>query len=86
MNLYSFHLNENDPLPNVMMIYPQVIEKLSVSRASGEAKLQVMKDIAAEHKVQWDPAPLEKEIRAVPDDLLVSTCFLNTSVIAQGWH
>lgn len=48
----------------------RVVEKLSVSRASGEAKLQMMKDIAAEHNVQWDPAPFEDEIRAVPDDLL----------------
>ncbi|KAG0587961.1 hypothetical protein KC19_2G204900 [Ceratodon purpureus] len=48
----------------------RVIEKLSVSRASGEAKLQVMKDIAAEHDVHWDPAPFEKEIRTVPNDLL----------------
>ena len=56
------------------MIYFQVIEKLSVSRASGEAKLQVMKDIAAEHDVHWDPAPFEKEIRTVPNDLLVSAC------------
>jgi hypothetical protein len=77
-------LNENDLLPNVM-IDPQVVEKLSVSRASGEAKLQMMKDIAAEHNVQWDPAPFEDEIRAVPDDLLVSVCSLNTSVIAQEW-
>lgn len=54
------------------MLDPQVIEKLSVSRASGEEKLKVMKDIAAEHNVKWDPAPFEKEIRVVPDDLLVS--------------
>ena len=64
------------------MIDLQVVEKLSVSRASGEAKLKVMKEIAAEYKVEWDPTPFEKDIREIPDDLLVSAYFLDTFVIA----
>ncbi|XP_024386660.1 uncharacterized protein [Physcomitrium patens] len=48
----------------------RVIEKLSTCLATGELKLKVMKAIAAEYNVEWDPAPLEKEIREVPDDLL----------------
>lgn len=60
------------------MIDPQIIEKLSVNGATGEAKLKLMKDIAAEHNVNWDPTPFEREIRADRDDVLVSACFVDT--------
>lgn len=49
-----------------------MIEKLSVKAPSGEAKLKLMKEIAAEHNVDWDPAVSEKELTKVHEDLLVS--------------
>ena len=49
-----------------------MIEKLSVKSPSGEVKLKLMKEIAAEHKVDWDPTISEKELTKVHEDLLVS--------------
>lgn len=58
------------------MIDPQVIEKLSVDGTTGEAKLKLMKDIAAEHKIDWDSVPFEREIKMEQADVLVSVLSL----------
>eukprot|EP00252_Welwitschia_mirabilis_P012267 TRINITY_DN2724_c0_g1_i1.p1 TRINITY_DN2724_c0_g1~~TRINITY_DN2724_c0_g1_i1.p1 ORF type:complete len:1217 (+),score=289.43 TRINITY_DN2724_c0_g1_i1:298-3948(+) len=47
-----------------------VIEKLSVRSPGGEIKLKVMKHIAQEHQVDWDPIESEKEFFSSPEDLL----------------
>lgn len=54
--------------------------------STGETKLKLMKDIAAEHNVDWDPAPFEREIRVDHDDVLVSAYFLDTAATAQRWE
>ena len=50
----------------------QVIEKLSIKPPSGEVKLKLMKDIANELKLDWDPTVSESELLKTPEDLLVS--------------
>ena len=50
----------------------QVIEKLSIRPPSGEVKLKLMKDIASELNVDWDPTTSESELLKAPEDLLVS--------------
>jgi vacuolar protein sorting-associated protein IST1 len=49
----------------------QIIEKLSVQAPSGEVKLKLMKGIAADHNVDWDPTDFEAELLKAPEDLLV---------------
>lgn len=51
----------------------KVIEKLSLDGTTGEAKLKLMKDIAAEHKVDWDSVPFEREINMELADVLKPT-------------
>lgn len=48
----------------------RIIEKLSVRAPSGELKLKLMKEIAAEHDVDWDPTATEEELLKAPEDLL----------------
>eukprot|EP00249_Psilotum_nudum_P015203 c25212_g1_i1 orf=284-2140(-) len=48
----------------------RIIEKLSVRAPSGEIKLKLMKEIAAEQNVDWDPAESEGELLKLPEDLL----------------
>lgn len=47
-----------------------IIEKLSVSTPSGVLRLKVLKDIAQEYNVEWDPSKTEAEFRKQPEDLL----------------
>ena len=54
----------------------QVIEKLSIKPPSGEVKLKLMKDIANELNLDWDPTVSESELLRTPEDLLVSIYFL----------
>jgi hypothetical protein len=63
----------------------QVIEKLSVRAPSGEIKLKLLKEIAAEHNVDWDPADTEAELMKQPEDLLVSFSFWLSIVFAVSW-
>lgn len=48
----------------------RIIEKLSVRAPPGEVKLKLMKEIAAEHDVAWDPADTEAELLKSHEDLL----------------
>lgn len=57
-----------------------VIEKLSVRAPSGEVKLKLMKDIAEELNVDWDPSATESVLLKAPEDLLDGpTHFLGAS-------
>ncbi|KAG7025137.1 hypothetical protein SDJN02_13960, partial [Cucurbita argyrosperma subsp. argyrosperma] len=54
------------------MLVPLVplIELLSVRAPSPEKKLKLLKEIAEEHDVDWDPAGTEAEFNKSPEDLL----------------
>lgn len=47
-----------------------VIEKLSVRTPSGEVKLKLMKEIAQEHQIDWNPADSGKNLLKPPEDML----------------
>lgn len=48
----------------------QLIELLSVRAPSPEAKLKLLKEIAEEHELEWDPAASESELFKSHEDLL----------------
>lgn len=48
----------------------QLIELLSVRAPSPEKKLKLLKEIAEEHDLDWDPAGTEAEFNKSPEDLL----------------
>ncbi|XP_054785542.1 uncharacterized protein LOC129292063 [Prosopis cineraria] len=48
----------------------QLIELLSVHAPSPEKKLNLLKEIAAEHEIDWDPAASETELFQKQEDLL----------------
>ncbi|KAL2635165.1 hypothetical protein R1flu_006644 [Riccia fluitans] len=48
----------------------RIIEKLSVKAPKGEAKLKLLKEIAEEFKVEWDPTDTEAELLGRHEDLL----------------
>ncbi|CAM6114395.1 unnamed protein product [Calypogeia fissa] len=48
----------------------RIIEKLSVRAPSGQTKLKLLTEIAAEHNVDWDPVDSEAELMKQPEDLL----------------
>lgn len=45
-----------------------LIDKLSVRTPTGEVKLKVMKEIAQEHKIDWDITESEKELLKPPEE------------------
>ncbi|KAL2905168.1 IST1-like protein [Bienertia sinuspersici] len=47
-----------------------IIEKLSVSPPSAQTKLKLLKEIAKEHNVSWNPSETELEFSKKHDDLL----------------
>lgn len=50
----------------------QVIKLLSGRAPPVEEKLKLLKEIAEEHELDWDPAATEKEFLKSHEDLLVS--------------
>ncbi|KAL9245048.1 hypothetical protein vseg_018746 [Gypsophila vaccaria] len=48
----------------------QLVELLSVRSPSAEKKLKLLKEIAVEHELDWDPAPSETELFKSHEDLL----------------
>jgi len=50
----------------------QLIELLSIRAPTPEKKLNLLKEIAVEHNVEWDPAESETEFFKKHEDLLVS--------------
>jgi len=62
-----------------------IIEKLSVRTPSGEVKLKLMKEIAKEHNIDWDPAESEAELLKLPEKLLEGpTKFGSATHISAG--
>ncbi|KAL0543463.1 hypothetical protein IC582_018559 [Cucumis melo] len=47
-----------------------LIDKLSVRTPTGEVKLKIMKEIAKEHKIEWDTTESEKELLKPPEELI----------------
>lgn len=47
-----------------------LIDKLSVRTPTGEVKLKIMKEIAKEHKIDWDTTESEKELLKPPEELI----------------
>lgn len=54
-----------------LIIYWQIIEKLSVHAPSGDVRLKVLKEIAREFNVDWDSSNTEAEFSKSHEDLLV---------------
>lgn len=54
-----------------VLIFFQIIEKLSVSAPAAEVRLKVLKGIAQEYNVQWDSSSTEAEFSKKHEDLLV---------------
>lgn len=50
----------------------QVIELLSIRPPPVDAKLKLLKEIAEEHEVDWDPSETETELLKPHEDLLVN--------------
>lgn len=58
----------------------QIIEKLSVRAPSAEVKFKLLKEIAEQHEVEWDPSNTEAELFKLHEDLLDGpTQFFNGS-------
>lgn len=55
----------------------QVIELLSVRAPSAETKLKLLKEIAEEHGLDWDPSATETEFSKPHEDLLVCCIITN---------
>jgi vacuolar protein sorting-associated protein IST1 len=51
----------------------KLVELLSVRAPSPETKLKLLKEIAEEHELDWDPASTETDLFKSHEDLLVST-------------
>jgi hypothetical protein len=51
----------------------QIIELLSIRPPPVDAKLKLLKEIAEEHEVDWDPSETETEFLKPHEDLLVNT-------------
>ncbi|MQM19195.1 hypothetical protein Taro_052196 [Colocasia esculenta] len=59
-----------------------IIELLSVRAPSVESKIKLLKEIAAEHEVEWDPAASETEFLKPHEDLLNGPSHLISSSTA----
>ena len=53
----------------------QLIELLSIRAPDPDVKLNLLKEIAEEHELDWDPAASETELLKPHEDLLVRSCF-----------
>lgn len=60
----------------------QLVELLSVRAPSPETKLKLLKEIAEEHELDWDPASTETDLFKSHEDLLVSTLSLRISLLS----
>lgn len=56
-------------------LFMQLIELLSVRAPAPETKLKLLKEIAEEYNLDWNPAATETEFFKQPEDLLVSNNF-----------
>lgn len=60
----------------------QLVELLSVRAPSPETKLKLLKEIAEEHELDWNPASTETDLFKSHEDLLVSTLSLRISLLS----
>lgn len=58
--------------PHSVPLKLQLIELLSIRAPAPEVKLNLLKEIAEEHQLDWDPSATEKELLKPHEDLLVS--------------
>ena len=58
----------------------QIIELLSIRPPPVEVKMKLLKEIAEEHEIDWDPSATETEYLKPHEDLLVSVCIPETKV------
>lgn len=63
-----------------VLLAMQLVELLSVRAPSPEKKLKLLKEIAEEHELDWDPSPSESELFKSHEDLLVSNTQLQLYV------
>ncbi|XP_037435731.1 uncharacterized protein LOC119302790 [Triticum dicoccoides] len=47
-----------------------LIEKLSANKPSGQTKLKVLKDIAKEHQIDWDPSEAEQDLLKPAEEMI----------------
>lgn len=77
----KLHFMHHSMLLNTSL-HLQLIELLSIRAPAPDVKLKVLKEIAEEHELEWDPSASETELLKTHEDLLV--CFtsdLHSSVI-----
>jgi hypothetical protein len=58
----------------------QIIELLSIRPPPVEVKMKLLKEIAEEHEIDWDPSETETEYLKPHEDLLVSVCLTENKV------
>jgi len=58
----------------------QIIELLSIRPPPVDAKLKLLKEIAVEHEVDWDPSETETEFLKPHEDLLVNIYLLTITM------
>lgn len=58
--------------PHSVPLILQLIELLSIRAPAPEVKLNLLKEIAEEHQLDWDPSTTENELLKPHEDLLVS--------------
>jgi hypothetical protein len=61
----------------------QIIELLSIRPPPVDAKLKLLKEIAEEHEVDWDPSETETEFLKPHEDLLVNIYRLVTNMVSS---
>lgn len=59
-----------------LILYLQIIEKLSVNAPSGEVRLKVLKEISKEFNLDWDSSNAEAEYSKKHEDLLVPSLLI----------
>uniref|UniRef100_A0A804RC06 Regulator of Vps4 activity in the MVB pathway protein n=1 Tax=Zea mays TaxID=4577 RepID=A0A804RC06_MAIZE len=59
----------------------QIIELLSIRPPPVDAKLKLLKEIAEEHEVDWDPSETETEFLKPHEDLLNGPTYFNVSTL-----
>lgn len=71
-------------LPSLQL---QLVELLSVRAPSPDVKLKLLKEIAEEHELDWDPAASETELLKPHEDLLVSNtcCCLYPTILSKPY-
>ncbi|VAI20778.1 unnamed protein product [Triticum turgidum subsp. durum] len=57
-----------------------LIEKLSANKPSGQTKLKVLKDIAKEHQIDWDPSEAEQDLLKPAEEMIVSSSFPSITI------